>query len=260
MVADPGHRQVGENGVLWTQVVEFAAALRRGDEGEMRLADALGPAGRSGSVEHDADVAGFAPCNLAVQEFRPLPVVNAAHFHDLIEALEFGLDIVAQAARIVVEDVAQGRALAHDLQHLVHLFLVFDDGEPDLGILKHESHLCRNGVLVQGDRHAAKSLGRRHRPVKPGAVIADDGQMVAALEAQFGQSAGQGADFLCLLRPGPGLPDAKILLARGGPLAAHPSVMQQKTWKRIESGLFEQGIRYGHLRYSSHTASKSGLP
>jgi hypothetical protein len=41
-------------------------------------------------------------------------------------------------------------------------------------------------------RHCAGA----HRPVQARPVVADDGQVVAALEAQLGQAAGNGAHFL----------------------------------------------------------------
>jgi hypothetical protein len=141
---------------------------------------------------------------------------------------------VAQAARVVVEDVLQVGALRHVLEQLVDLLLVLDDGELDAGILQHEDHLGRHGILVHRNGHAAQALRGIHRPVQAGTVVADDGQVVAALEAQLGEAAGHGAHFLGHLRPGPGLPDAHVLLARRRMVRPHLGVMFQKARKRAE--------------------------
>ena len=58
-------------------------------------------------------------------------------------------------ARLVIEDVRKQRALRLDLEQLVHLLLVLDDGEPDFGVLQHEQHFLRHRVLVHGHGHAA---------------------------------------------------------------------------------------------------------
>ena len=45
MVADPGHGQVGQDVAIGAEVVDPHPALGGGDEGRMRLADALRLAG-----------------------------------------------------------------------------------------------------------------------------------------------------------------------------------------------------------------------
>jgi hypothetical protein len=66
--------------------------------------------------------------------------------------------------------------------------------------VQDEDHFAGHRILVQGHRHAAQHLRRAHRPVKARPVVTDDRQVVAALEAEFGQTAGHGAHFLRHLR------------------------------------------------------------
>ena len=125
------------------------------------------------------------------------------------------LRVVAQPARVVEDDVREIAAAVPDLEQLVDLLLVLDDGEVHVGVVQHVDHFLGHGVLVQRHRHAAQRLRRGHRPVQARAVVADDGEIHAALEALRRQPAGQRAHLVGDLRPGPGLPDAEVLLARG---------------------------------------------
>ena len=138
-----------------------------------------------------------------------------------VVAVQERLRVVAQAARVVVDDVLELRAAVPDLQHLVDLLLVLDDRELDLGVVQHVDHLLGHRVLVERHRHAAERLRRGHRPVQARAVVADDREVHPALEAERGEPAGERAHLLGDLRPGPGLPDAEVLLARRRMIAAH---------------------------------------
>jgi hypothetical protein len=104
----------------------------------------------------------------------------------------------------------------------------------DFTVGQDEGHFAGHGILIKGHRHAAEHLRRAHRPIKPRPVVADDRQVVAALEAEFGQAAGHGAHFLRHLAPGPGLPDAQVFLPGCRTVAAHRRMIQQQTGKCIE--------------------------
>jgi hypothetical protein len=139
-------------------------------------------------------------------------------------------------AGIVVEDVREPGALRLDLEQLVHLLLVLDDGDGDLGVLQEELDLLRRRVPVHRDRDAPQHLGRADRPVEARPVVADDGEVVAALESQLREAPRQRPDFLGHLRPGPGLPDAHVLLAHRRPIGPHPGVVQEKSGKCVQRG------------------------
>ena len=136
--------------------------------------------------------------------------VGAAHLLHLVQAVEEMLVVMPHAARLVVHDVHKLRAVRLDLEQLVHLLLVLDDGELDLGVLQHKQQFLRHRVLVHGHRHAAQALRRGHGPIQPRPVVADDREVVAALEADLSQAAGERAHFVRDLAPGPGLPDAEV--------------------------------------------------
>ena len=141
---------------------------------------------------------------------------------------------MTQAARVIVKNVVQRRAVAHDFKQFVDLFLILDDGELDPGVFQDKGLLLRHRVLVQRHRHAAQHLRRAHRPIQARPVVADDGEIVAALETQRGQAAGHRPRLRGNLAPAPGLPDAQVFFARGRPVAADAGMVQQQTWKGVE--------------------------
>ncbi|MNU11193.1 hypothetical protein D3C72_2588460 [compost metagenome] len=57
------------------------------------------------------------------------------------------------------------RAAIGDLQHLVDLFLVFNDGDADFGILQDIQHFLRDGILIQRNRYGPESLRGHHGQV-----------------------------------------------------------------------------------------------
>ena len=231
VVAHPRHRQVREDAVVGTELVEAAAPGRGGDERVVRLPHALRLARGAGRVEHDRDVVGAALGHLGVEEAGVRAVEFAA---DLLQALEARHAlVVAHAARIVVVDVRERRHLRLRLEHLVDLLLVLDDGEVDLGVVQHEHELGRGRVLVHRHRHAAEALRGEHRPVEARPVVADDREVHAAAEPLRRQAAGERAHFVGHLAPRPGLPDAKVLLPRRGMIGPHPRVLEHEPRERV---------------------------
>jgi hypothetical protein len=81
VVADPGHRQVGQD-VAWpVSLSKLHAALRRGDEGGVGLADALRLAGGARGVEHHRDIVGAPLLDLGRSGSRDGSVVDPPHLH-----------------------------------------------------------------------------------------------------------------------------------------------------------------------------------
>ena len=132
--------------------------------------------------------------------------------------------------------MAQGRRLLqlHHLEELVDLLLVLDDGEGGAGMVEHIGHLVGGGVGIDRHRHRAAHLARDHRPVELRAVLADDRHPLPRLEPEAHQPHGQRPGLLAQLRPGPGLPDAVHLLARGRAAAADAGVVVEELRKRVE--------------------------
>ena len=135
-------------------------------------------------------------------------VVGAADFLQPGQRHQLRLGIVAHAARIVEGDVPDVRVERFEFEQLVDLFLVFDHGEGDFGVFHYIRHVGRRRILVQRHRDAPQALRSQHRPVEARTVVADDGQVHAALKTERRQTAGQGPHFFIDVKPAPGLPDA----------------------------------------------------
>ena len=129
---------------------------------------------------------------------------------ELLVAHELRLIVVAQAARIVVVDVPQASGTAAGSRAACR---------PAPGPRRPRSaisafwigqrHLGGRRVLVERHRDAAQALRGAHRPVEARPVVADDREVLAALEAlppRAPQASARTSSANCA--PGPGLPDA----------------------------------------------------
>ena len=114
VVADPGHRQIGEHLVSLVQALALDPVAPRRHEVVVGEHDALGAPGRPRGVEDDRDVASGAARHLLLEEPRMLAIVVAAEPLDLCVILEGRAVIVAQPSGIVVDDpVEQGTFLSN---------------------------------------------------------------------------------------------------------------------------------------------------
>jgi len=130
----------------------------------------------------------------------------------LREAHQARVAVAAHPAWIVVDDVLEARTSRLHVEELVDLLLVLDDGEPGLGVIDDELDLFLDGVLVDGYRDAAQSLGRHDRPVELRPVVADDGDPVAAREPERGEALRDEAGLIEVRGPRVHLPDPQVLL------------------------------------------------
>ena len=107
MIADPGERQIGERLVLGRELVERDRIGGRIDAARGRQHHALGLAGRAGCVENDRRVGAIPRGDLAVEPFAERRVFSeraAAIRNDVVDRVQLGVIVVAQAARLVVEN------------------------------------------------------------------------------------------------------------------------------------------------------------
>ena len=72
-------------------------------------------------------------------------------------------------------------------------------------------------IGVNRHRNCAEHLCRHHGPIKLRSVAADNGYCFTAFDTQAVQAGGIGAHEVEDLAPGPGLPDAEILVPHGRP-------------------------------------------
>ena len=238
VIADPGHRQVGEQLVAFPEAVERSACLGRPHEIVVTQHRALGPAGGARGVEHDGVVRAAPLGDLGRHQVRRRRQERGAAL--LQRGVGHQALVVAEPARIVVDDDAKRRHLLLDLQQLVDLLLVFGQRETRAGMLDDVGELLGHRILIDRHRHAAQRLGRTHRPIEPGPVVADHDQPVATPESELGQARRQPADLPGDVGPVVGLPDAVFLLAVGRPVGMGPGTLRQKLGKgvpRVGSGV-----------------------
>ena len=130
-----------------------------------------------------------------------------------VDRVQIGVVVVAQALGLVVDHRFElGQTLRHR-KDLVDLLLVLDRGEAHLGMRQHIRKLLGHSIGIDRHWHRTDQLRRGHRPIELGTVGADDRDRIAAPQAKPVQPHRIGADLIEHLRPGPGLPDAEILVA-----------------------------------------------
>ena len=255
-IANPGHGQVAQDFVRFDEAVEGHEHPCRLDHRSVRLGYAFGMARGARCIENHRDIGGPAFFELVCEEARIAPRELPAGRLEVIEGGELRLAVMPQPARVDEADALQPRALRQDFQQLVDLLLVFDDGKADFGVLEHEGHFGRHGILVERHGHAAQGLRSHHGPVQARPVVADHREAVAALESQRSEAAGENADLLRDLGPGPGLPDAEVLLAERRPGRPYPGLVQQQARKGVR--LFRHGVSSVALRPKTSLAVPTG--
>ena len=241
-VADPRHRQVGQDVFAVGQPVEADPAGAGRQQRGVGLHHAFRFAGGAGGVQDDGRVRALARFDGGVEPARVGQVPGASQLLQLRQRHHAGVLVVAHAALVLVDDMAHLRAQFGQFEQLVDLLLVFHHGEGDGGVVQHVGHVGRRRVLVQRHRHAADALRRQHRPVQARTVVADDGQVHAAPETERGEAAGQRAHLGVDLEPAPGLPDAEVLFAKCRPRRAQFPVCAQAARKSLQL----RGVRCVH--------------
>ena len=188
----------------------------------MRQDDALGRAGRARGEEQERRVLAGAARGLGLQRVA----LRGGEFPALLQergiADELGLLVVAHAPVLVVDDAANRRAAGQDLEQLVDLLLVLGEDVGDLGALDRSHHLVGRRVLVERHRDGAQPLRRAHRRIEARPVVADKGDMRAALQAARRQRRRQRRCLVRQFAPGHGAPDAALFFAHRRTLAALP--------------------------------------
>src|SRR5215468_5803560 len=211
-VADPGHGQVGHELVAFVEGLDLQEAPRRADKRAVRDHHALGEARGPRGVVDDGEIARAALADLRLPESLVLGGEAQPELLDAVEAQEERVVVVTHALRIVVDHQLRSGELVLHLEDLVDLLLVFTHDHARLGVVDHVVHLGGDRVLVHGHRRTAQGLRGEHGPIELRAVVTDHRDLVAAPEAQRGQSQGDALDMASGILPGVGLPDAEFLL------------------------------------------------
>ncbi len=231
VLPDPGRRQVGQHLFGAGQLVELGAGAGAVDQRAVRVHHALGVAGGAGGEEHGRHMAGLQLGHPVAKPARLLAHEVAASGQQRIVGGQAGLAVAAQAARVVVVDAFQRRALRADLQQLVHLLLVFHHGKAHFCVVQRKDALSGHRVLVQRHRNGAQRLRCQHGGVQAWPVGADQHQVLAALQACQVQAGRNLLDLHRQLRPAVRLPDAVFLFAQRCGSGALGGVLEQQLRK-----------------------------
>ena len=156
VLADPGRWQVGQHVLVTGQRVKLGANLGPVDQRGMGVDHALGVAGGAGGEEHRGHVTGLRFRHFGAEKVRVLAGVNRSSGNQLVQRGQARLVVLAQAARVVVKDMGQLRALGAQFEHLVDLLLVLDHGEAHLGVVDRKHAFGGHRVLVQRHRNRAQ--------------------------------------------------------------------------------------------------------
>ncbi len=198
---------------------------------------ALGPAGGAGRIGDQCDVVGATLVQFALVVVGTLLAEDASRSFHLRKRFEQLLSVGAHAARVLVDHEPQARQLGAQGQHLVDLLLVLGHHHRHFGVGQHVQKFAGDGILVERHRHAAQRLGGELSPIQARTVVAEHGQLVAALEAVRGKSQREGAHMVLAFSPAVTLPDAAVFLAHAGLLAGARGIAAEQFGERIGRGV-----------------------
>ena len=186
MIADPGERQIGERHVVLVQFVEGDGVGRRLDRALAGQNNAFRRAGRAGGVKNNGRIGAFAGGDLGIEPGadRRIGERLAPLCDDVVDRMQMAVVVVAQAPPLVVDHLLELGQAIHDRHDLVDLLLVLDRGKAHVGMGQHEAELVGHRVGIDRHRNRAEHLRRHHRPIELRPVGADDGDGLAALEAE----------------------------------------------------------------------------
>jgi len=234
LLADPGERQEAEE--LIVAIDRVLGHEARADPQQVRVREhrelRLGRRARGGA--EDRHVVGPALLDLVLPPAGRALGAAALHLGELDQVrLLVGL----QASRVVMDhplDMVDGTSL-HELYELVDLLLVSGHHEAHPRMGEQVRHLVSDGVGKEPEGSAPERLGGELGDHPLWAVVAEDGDRLASVEAEAGKPRREVAHALLVLGPGDRLPDSVALLAQrmtawvlGGALAQQPR--QRRAW------------------------------
>ena len=249
MIADPGDRQIGHDLVGFVELVEIAADFRSRDHRIRGQHHALRASGRAGCVEDDGEIRTLAVLQGALDVFSLLRLREtcASFLDDGLDGVKTAVVVIPQALLLVVEHMLKLRQLLGDGEDLVDLLLVLHRRVGHFGMGQYIGHLLRDRVRIDRDRDRADPLGSGDGPVEIGTVVADDCDLAATLQPDRLQPARIGADDLVHLAPGPGLPDAEVLVPKRSAVRSGTRVAHQELGKCVRARIRSRRQRHPSL-------------
>src|ERR1700712_3751787 len=117
-------------------------------------------------MEYHGDVGALALRDLGIQETGSTSEKPGAPRQKILERHQAWLRVVAQAARILIDDVRRESVPCADRQELVDLFLVLHDADRGTRAAERGPHLFLAPILKGRHRNGAKHLAGADGPVK----------------------------------------------------------------------------------------------
>jgi hypothetical protein len=139
---------------------------------------------------------------------------------------------MGQAARLVVHDVLDGRAGFSEVEHFVHLLLVFGERKAQMRFLDEVADLVGRSVRVGRHGVTAEHSRSEHAHVEVGAVVAEHEQGVFAAKTHALQARSAGQRCFEHLRPGGFLPNAQVFFTHGNAVAEHFGIAREDANQR----------------------------
>src|ERR1051325_2447183 len=141
MLADPGHRQIGEYLLPIGQLLELDRGLSRRYQIVETEHDALRLSRRARSIKEDRGVGAAAPSSLGGKKIRVSTRISPAGFDDEVVRFKIRLIVTTQTAPVGKDHGCETRASFFDLNKLVDLLLIFGQRETDFGVVEDVGHL-----------------------------------------------------------------------------------------------------------------------
>ena len=154
-----------------------------------------------------------------------------ASFNELLQRAQTGRRIVAQTARVIKNNVLQGRAALAYFKQLVDLLLVLDDCNTHVGVGDRKHAFSAHGVLVQRHWYGAYRLRRQHGGIQARPVAANHHHVLAATQAKLVQAAGDVCHQSGHAGPTVGLPDTVLFFPHRRGVGTFSRVLEQQLWE-----------------------------
>ena len=142
--------------------------------------------------------------------------------------------VVAHAAVLVVDDAANRGTARQYFEQLVDLLLVFGKDVGNVRTLDRRRNLVGRRILIERHHNGAEPVRRAHRRIQARPVVAQQGDMSAALQAARRRGSRKRGGFFGQFAPGYGAPDAAALFTDSRTFTPFSGVMHQQLRKSIE--------------------------
>ncbi len=184
-IANPGHRQIGQDFVIQMQRIKIRRRLGSLDHVSVGQHHTLGLASGAGCVKHYAGAVVVQLGLARIQVVDKLIISRSTLVLHMAVFMQMRMIVFTQSAWIEVNQMFKLVQIVLHLDHFVHLFLIGNDHEPRAAMTQNISHLFGIGVVVKRHRNCTYHLGGDNRPIQIWAVTSHDSDKIAFVDAQI---------------------------------------------------------------------------